>query len=80
MTSLCTKCGADSRVTDNRPRPNGVMRRRRHCLACTHRWTTEEITIDKRGNFHRDQAQAKRLRYASGVIDRFFKQYLSEVK
>jgi transcriptional regulator NrdR family protein len=80
MTSLCIKCGADSRVTDSRPRPNGVMRRRRVCKECAHKWTTEEVTVDKRGNFLRDRAQAKRLRYASGIIDRFFKQFLSEVK
>lgn len=39
----CPRCGeAKSTVTDSRPGPSGV-RRRRHCLACNWRHTTIEV-------------------------------------
>lgn len=38
----CPKCGEyESRVTNTRPSPTGVYRRR-ECLQCGHRYSTEE--------------------------------------
>lgn len=80
MTSLCIKCGGDSQVKDSRPRPNGVIIRRRECMTCKARWTTEEVTVGSRANTNRTRAEIKRLRYAAGVFQRFFDNHLSEVK
>ncbi|HEX2517216.1 MAG TPA: hypothetical protein VH257_21105 [Chloroflexota bacterium] len=41
----CPACGAPLsrvRVLETRRRVDGSLRRRRHCLACAHRWTTAE--------------------------------------
>ena len=51
----CPNCQADSEVNETRPyvietefikRRNSV-RRRRHCPACLHRWTTVEVPADE---------------------------------
>lgn len=38
----CPSCGGDSYVTDTR-----LPRRRRVCVACQHRWTTYEVTLEE---------------------------------
>ncbi|MDR6757818.1 transcriptional regulator NrdR family protein [Mycoplana sp. BE70] len=39
---LCPQCGTNSsRVLDSRERP-GAVRRRRECMRCGGRWSTEE--------------------------------------
>jgi transcriptional regulator NrdR family protein len=75
MTSLCTECGGDSEVIDSRPRPNGVIRRRRRCKSCKFAWTTEELKVQKEAM---TKKQLRRLRYAAGVITRFLQDYGSE--
>ena len=44
----CPHCGSlDDRVTNNRPKKNHtVMRRRRECAECLCRWTTYELSAD----------------------------------
>ena len=42
----CPKCTKDSGVTDSRHIDNGaVIRRRRRCGSCRHRFTTAELLI-----------------------------------
>lgn len=42
----CPKCTSDSGVTDSRPIDGGaVIRRRRRCGSCRHRFTTAELLI-----------------------------------
>jgi transcriptional regulator NrdR family protein len=42
----CPECGSDRlQVADKRIR-NGLIQRRRKCLACDHRFNTVEITMD----------------------------------
>ena len=47
----CPKCGAENqhRVIDTRPVPGEEMmiRRRRKCLVCDHRWNTFEVRASK---------------------------------
>ena len=44
----CPKCGAGSmKVTDSRPAPKGLKRRRRECRACQHRTTSYEICVEE---------------------------------
>lgn len=44
----CPQCGGlDDRVANGRQKAdNTIMRRRRECLACQHRWTTYEFMAD----------------------------------
>ena len=47
----CTKCAGESRVIDSRGATfhgDNVVRRRRFCLGCGHRWTTYELITGKR--------------------------------
>lgn len=76
MTSLCTKCGGDSQVKDSRPRPNGVIRRRRQCKTCHFSWSTEEVTVGLTPA--RLQTKSKRLRTAVHRVERFFIDYFRE--
>jgi hypothetical protein len=39
----CTSCNQATRVLDSRPRSDGATRRRRECLSCGRRFTTEEL-------------------------------------
>lgn len=41
----CLKCEGDSKVIDSRTNKAGV-RRRRECLNCGHRWSTQEVPVD----------------------------------
>lgn len=41
---LCPACGGGSSVKDSRPSGGGI-RRRRVCLACSHRWSTWETVM-----------------------------------
>lgn len=47
MTAMCPKCAEDSDVTDSRETEGGVIRRRRRCEVCEHRWTTYEVHVDQ---------------------------------
>jgi transcriptional regulator NrdR family protein len=41
----CTKCSSDTQVLDSRVSDeSNIVRRRRSCLACNHRFTTYEVT------------------------------------
>lgn len=40
---ICPKCGSDSQIIETRLIKSGVVRRRRECLNCLHRWTTGEL-------------------------------------
>ena len=63
MTARCKHCHADSMVKDSRVVvASGVIRRRRHCVACTHRWTTYEIVLDDPEMLHDMQGQVDKLR------------------
>ena len=43
----CPKCGADSYVIDSRISENTeILKRRRKCQRCGHRWSTGEIEYD----------------------------------
>ena len=41
----CPHCGADTAVLDSRHTADNLMRRRRECTGCGHRFTTYESTI-----------------------------------
>jgi transcriptional repressor NrdR len=58
---ICPKCSADTRVIDSRPHEDdpGVIRRRRECVSCRHRFFTQEGTINIAGmRAKRRRAQA----------------------
>jgi len=40
----CSKCKSDTQVYDSRPR-EGTIRRRRRCVKCSHKFTTEEVLV-----------------------------------
>ena len=40
---VCSRCGADSEVTESRVKPDGTVRRRRQCVECGFKWTTIEV-------------------------------------
>lgn len=43
----CPKCGADSYIIDSRfSEDTQIIKRRRKCPKCGHRWTTGEIEYD----------------------------------
>jgi transcriptional regulator NrdR family protein len=44
MGMKCEKCGSDTKVRESRPR-EGTIRRRRRCVKCSHKFTTEEVII-----------------------------------
>ena len=44
MSALCPRCNHHSKVVGSRPDKDGVIRRRRECLACRHKWSTYEVT------------------------------------
>ena len=48
MSNFCPNCGIKSKVIDTRPASSAIdrIRRRRECLACGHRYTTIEITLE----------------------------------
>ena len=47
----CPKCQSPStKVYDSRPMDNG-QRRRRKCLACNHRFTTNETVVGKKKDY-----------------------------
>ncbi|MBB2965138.1 hypothetical protein [Methylobacterium sp. R2-1] len=61
---ICPKCSSDTRVIDSRPHEDdsGVIRRRRECVACGHRFVTQEGTINIAGmRAKRRRAQAAYL-------------------
>lgn len=61
---ICPKCSADTRVIDSRPHEDdpGVIRRRRECVSCGHRFVTQEGTINIAGmRAKRRRAQAAYL-------------------
>ena len=63
MTARCKYCEADSMVKDSRTVvASGVIRRRRHCVACTYRWTTYEIVLDDPEMLHDMQGQVDKLK------------------
>lgn len=44
---LCPKCQGTTTVKDSRPVEEGsIVRRRRHCIECSHRFTTYELATD----------------------------------
>lgn len=45
---ICPKCRSDTRVVSSRPHADDatVIVRRRHCVACPHRFETQEGTIN----------------------------------
>lgn len=78
MTSpdVCPACGADSSVTETRPAP-GAVRRRRLCMsiACSKRWTTYELcSVQQATPGHLfvaiNRAQLGAIRQALSVLDR----------
>lgn len=54
----CPKCGnLDDRVVNNRhKKSHRVVRRRRECLECHHRWTTYEFDADDLSKIIHDQS------------------------
>ncbi|BDL40946.1 hypothetical protein [Methylorubrum sp. GM97] len=61
---ICARCAGDTRVIDSRPHEDdpGVIRRRRECVACGHRFFTQEGTINIAGmRAKRRRAQAAYL-------------------
>lgn len=42
----CSKCNGPSKVIDSRPNPKGY-RKRRECLKCMARFTTQEIPLEE---------------------------------
>lgn len=42
---ICLKCSKESKVIDSRIE-NGLIKRRRECLECKHRWNTYELHSD----------------------------------
>ena len=64
---ICPKCSAETRVVSSRPHADDatVIVRRRHCVACEHRFDTQEGTVDiarQRARKRRHQA-ARRAFY-----------------
>lgn len=52
----CTKCGEETRVVDSRPTNDGAgIRRRRRCIHCGYRFTTEEVVVTGRPVFNAEQ-------------------------
>ena len=43
---ICTKCGGETKTIDSRKR-RGTVIRRRECLVCGYRFSTEEILLQK---------------------------------
>ncbi|MEE7460664.1 hypothetical protein MFUR16E_04620 [Methylobacterium fujisawaense] len=61
---ICPKCKAETRVVDSRPEPDGkVIKRRRACEGCGHRFPTFESTVDVSARRKADAAgqRARRL-------------------
>lgn len=61
---ICARCDGDTRVIDSRPHEDdpGVVRRRRECVSCGHRFFTQEGTINIAGmRAKRRRAQAAYL-------------------
>lgn len=56
----CPECDGPSGVTDSRKSGEGVVRRRRRCATCGHRWTTYEVPSD----WFRQEASARGARIA----------------
>ena len=61
----CPDCGARAEVLDSRPRPDGDVRRRRHCTSCDKRFTTIE-----RARVGNDELAAQFARLALQLADR----------
>lgn len=79
----CPYCNsADLRVTDKRPSPEGI-RRRRECLKCEKRFTTYERV--ERENFHVVKKDGRRERFdrnklSNGIYRAFEKRPVSKEK
>ena len=87
---ICPKCSADTKVKDSRPHADDptVIRRRRHCEGCGHRFETQEGTVDiVRQRSRKREARAAKLaalssgeraREAAGRAERRIRQHLRE--
>ncbi|MBB5762138.1 transcriptional regulator NrdR family protein [Methylorubrum rhodesianum] len=66
---ICPKCKADTRVKDSRPHADDptVIRRRRQCDGCGHRFETQEGTVDIVGTRAAKRARAIRFRSRLGT-------------
>jgi len=40
------KCGSETRILETRSRMSGILRRRRECVLCHHRFSTLEVPYD----------------------------------
>lgn len=59
---FCSACGSgDNLVVDSRP-GRGMIRRRRSCTTCGHRWSTIEIDVGALRE-HGTKVRAERQRY-----------------
>lgn len=59
---MCPSCGADSMVVDSRANGAGIRRRRR-CVSCDQRWSTQELPIELATGFAaRDKIIAKAVK------------------
>jgi|SRR5579859_2274817 len=66
----CPACGGPRvRITDSRPLATGsapIVRRRRKCLACPHRWSTYEVPADA---YHAMQDLMRQIRMWKQTVD-----------
>lgn len=78
MSDICSKCGANSRVTETR-HYKGQLRRRRRCVTCDYRWTTIELVLDNHSAndprvyfvFDGELATiANEMQFVTGILDR----------
>lgn len=69
MSSRCTSCGGETAVKDSRPTAGGrgVIRRRRVCLKCRHRFTTLEFSAEDLERLISSRV-AKRLTQVRNVV------------
>jgi transcriptional regulator NrdR family protein len=74
----CPKCGKETLVIDSRPSPGELIRRRRICNACSHRFTTYEITEIRKAEYERSERHEKELIDKMNVIYQFASQSLLE--
>lgn len=58
----CPNCQGETLVTDSRDAPENTLRRRRECVACSHRFTTYESTVQVAKRRQADR-KAKRAAY-----------------
>jgi transcriptional repressor NrdR len=69
---ICPKCRSDTRVVSSRPHADDatVIVRRRHCVACSHRFDTQEGTVNIVRQRARKRVHQAACRAFDGPIER----------